>query len=501
MSYSIALTSETDEVLRTYLLRSDGQEDVCYALWYPSRGTERMTAIVCEPILPRDGDRQVHGNASTTSHYLGRALDLAEKRGAGVVFLHSHPFPGWQGMSQDDVETERRQAPGVKATTQLPLVGMTLGTDGIWSGRFWTKTAPRQYERNWCSSVRVVGGSGLEVSFNDGLLPRPAFREELKRTISSWGVESQESLARLRFGIVGVGSVGSIVAETLARMGVQHIILIDYDHVERHNLDRLLHANAEDALNHRRKIDVIGDALAKSATAATPRIDRLPFTVVEENGFRAALDCDILFSCVDRPWPRHVLNYLAYAYLIPVVDGGILIRTRHDRLRQASWRSHAVLPGRRCLVCIGQYDPSDVNVERRGDLDDPSYIEGLPKDHTLRRNENVFPFSVHLAASLVGQALHIALNPVGIANIGEQIYHFVDSSLDTERGTACYPGCYFPTIVGKGDSEALPITGVDPGATRARLSERTYAESNVPDSLLGDLISKVISCVRRAFRA
>jgi hypothetical protein len=252
-------------------------------------------------------------------------------------------------------------------------------------------------------------------------------------------------------------------------MGVQHIKLIDYDRVERHNLDRLLHAGVKDAATSRLKVDLIGSALQRSATAATPVIERRPLAVTEMDGFREALDCDVLFSCVDRPWPRHVLNYIAYAYLIPVIDGGILIRMRRGRLRNASWKSHAVYPGKRCLQCIGQYDPDLVNVERRGDLDDPSYIENLPTDHTLRRNENVFPFSMHLGSSLIMHALHIALNPVGIADVGEQIYHFTDGTLDHALGTECYEGCYFSSVVGKGDLEDLPITGVDPGAAKARL--------------------------------
>jgi molybdopterin-synthase adenylyltransferase len=468
MNYSIALTSTTNEILRKHLLRDDGQEDVCYALWYPGQGANRLTALVSEPVLPLENERHVHRNASTTSEYLSRVTALAMTKSAGIAFLHSHPWPGWQDMSRDDRATELRQAPSANAATGLPLVGMTLGTDGAWSGRVWVKVAPKTYERRWCESVRVIGDNGLEATFCDKLLPPPAFREELKRTISAWGEAAQQKLARLKYGIVGVGSVGSVVAESLARMGVEHIKLIDYDRVELHNLDRLIHASVDDAHAKRRKVDVIARALKTSATAAKPIFEKHPLAVTEEDGFRQALDCDILFSCVDRPWPRYVLNYIAYAYLIPVIDGGILIRKRGDLLRNASWKSHIVYPGKRCLACIGQYDPDFVNVERQGQLDDPTYIENLPVDHTLRRNENVFPFSAHLASSLVLHALHVALNPVGMADVGEQTYHFVDGTLDSDRGTICHENCFFPPIVGKGDSVGLPITGVDVGAAKIR---------------------------------
>ena len=357
MIHSVALTSDIHARLCGHLLQEPGQEDLSFSIWYPSRGRARLSALVHDTLLPVGGERLLHGNASVTPAYFERVLQRAMECGGGVAFMHSHLGPGWQGMSPDDVRTERAMAAQAKAVTGLPLVGMTLGTDGAWSARFWEKTGPALYERQWCNSVRVVGDSGLEVTFDDKLAPPPTFREELKRTISAWGIKKQQKLARLKFGVVGLGSVGSIVAETLARMGIQEISLIDFDIVERHNLDRLLHATKQDYINRRLKVNVIAKAIKKGATAKRFAASPIPYAVSEEEGFREALDCDVLFGCVDKPWGRYVMNLIAYAHLIPVIDGGIAVRTKFDgSILCADWQAHVAAPTRRCLECLGQYD-------------------------------------------------------------------------------------------------------------------------------------------------
>jgi molybdopterin-synthase adenylyltransferase len=131
------------------LLGLMGRKTFAYALWFPSQSSNRLTALISHPILPAENDRYVHGNASTTAEYLGRAIQAATERRAGIVFLHSHPAPGWQDMSEDDISTERRQAITAKPTTDMPLVGLTLGRDGAWSARLWIKTVPKTYERRW----------------------------------------------------------------------------------------------------------------------------------------------------------------------------------------------------------------------------------------------------------------------------------------------------------------------------------------------------------------
>ena len=116
-----------------------------------------MTALINEIILPLPGEREVHGNASFQPEYFERSLQLAKSRSAGLAFLHSHPSPGWQSMSSDDINAELSHSPAAHGITGLPLVGLTIGSDGAWSGRFWERRKPRSCERKPCTSVRVVG--------------------------------------------------------------------------------------------------------------------------------------------------------------------------------------------------------------------------------------------------------------------------------------------------------------------------------------------------------
>lgn len=459
VEYSVVLPCEVAGILEQHLLQHTRQgwrqEDLCFALWTPSTGSTRTTAVLQEVILPQDGERRLHGNASFYPEYLDRVADLALAKKAGIAFLHSHLTPGWQPMSDMDVTSERRMAPPMLGTTGLPLVGLTMGTDSALSARFWVRTGRQEFERRWCGTVRVVGDP-FNVTYMDRLAPEPKFKKALKRTYSAWGEAKQNLLARLHCGVVGLGSVGAIVAESLVRMGVETVSLIDFDEVKEHNLDRLLHATIEDI--GRLKVDVAAEHLITHATADEVDIRVHSKSIARPCGLEAALDCDLLFSCVDRPWPRQVLNMLAYAHHIPVVDGGIRVRVKpNGKMRGAEWRSHVAVAGRSCLECLGQYDPAYVTLERQGLLDDPRYIEGLPADHALRQNENVFGFALGAAGLMVSQFLSFVVQPVGMGNPGAQTYHFATGMMDTDVTNTCSVDCPFVAHSGAGDGFPFPL--------------------------------------------
>lgn len=466
--YSAALSTSLHNEALAHLLRPDGQEDLCFAVWFPSEGSKRTTALLHHLILPQENDRSVHGNASFSPGYFERALGEAMAVGGGVAFLHSHVGPGWQDMSSDDIRAEQSHAASTMGATGLPLVGLTLGTDGAWSARFWVKTAPRMYMRQWCTAVRVVG-EHFRMTFMEELRPRPRFKEAFKRTRSAWGDRVQSDIGRLHIGIIGAGSVGSIVAEALARSGVSRISLMDFDSVEELNLDRTLHAYLESARVEDSKVASLGRGLRKSATADGFEVDELEFSVGEEAGYRAALDCDIIFSCVDRPWPRAVLNMIAYAHLVPIIDGGIQVEVSKDgTLKRADWKAHIVSPDRRCMECLGQYNAGLVQGEREGWLDDPDYIKGLPEAHPLKRNENVIAFSLSTASFEVLQMLMMIVEPYGLSDPGRQQYHFVPGLLDEAKFDECDDSCLYPGLIAKGDRADYVVTGKHKIAEEAR---------------------------------
>ncbi|HZR02985.1 MAG TPA: ThiF family adenylyltransferase [Burkholderiales bacterium] len=438
---SVAMTGELDRALGQHLDKGPKQEDLTFAYWKASRGAHRYTGVLQRLNLPRNGERILQGNVAFTSDYLTRVL--AERPAdCGVALLHSHLGPGWQGMSEDDEVAERDRLGGLVASASgLPVLGLTRGTDGAWSGRFWFRSGRHKYERRWASTVRSVGRH-LRITYHPELRRRPSTPTSQAATISVWGKRAQEDLARARVGIVGLGSVGSIVAETLSRTGLQQLMLIDHDHIEERNLDRTLGAYPADIPKKLLKVEIAKRLVDASHTSARFSAIAINDGVHGKTGLANALDCDALLSCVDRPWPRHILNVLAYAHLIPVVDGGILVRVHDDRLLHVDWRVHTVGPEHACLYCLDAMRRSDVALDRDGLLDDPDYLKGLSQAERERYGRrNVFAFSLSVASHQVLQLVGLITGNERVGGRGPQTYHAYPGVMEIRDTSSCLPDC------------------------------------------------------------
>ena len=452
MRREVVMTDDVNQVAQDHLLRhfrqNEMQEDLCFGLWFPSQGKSRLSAVVQRIMLPRPGEVHLHGNASFEGRYVTRVLREARKYGAGLVLMHSHPATGWQDLSGPDICAERDEVAYPAHATGLPLVGMTTGRDGYWSARFWFKEQ-ESIAGAWCRKVRVPGRTRYKIYWRPSALEHLGETELLLRTIETWGVGTQQNIQNLRIGIVGVGSVGALVAETLARIGVSEITLIDHDQIKKHNLDRFLYGKKTRVGES--KVARARTEIEENSTAPSVHVRTVELGVENEAAYLEGLDCDLVVSCVDRPVARDVLNYIAMAHLIPVVEGGVAVDidpTSHT-FNSARWRSHVVVPGFACMRCTGQYSSSAVVAELDGSLDDPSYISNLPVDQRPQ-NQNVFPFSLGSASMQTNLMIRYLIGEDWWPVVQRQEYKYISARTRTSLQD-CSEHCSFRARVAAGN--------------------------------------------------
>ena len=300
--------------------------------------------------------------------------------------------------------------------------------------------------------------------------------------------------------MVGAGSVGLDISVRLAATGMISVGIMDFDNVEPGNLDRLIGASAIDAALGRAKTAVASRLMHTSATANEPRFTFYDHSVCEPDGLAIALDFDVIICCVDRPWPRIVLNQIAYTDLVPVIDGGISIDVFEDEagMRNATWRSHVIRPGRPCLVCNEQVNPSDVALEIQGLLDDPTYVAGASRQHGA--GQNVALLSVSAAASLLAQFVSLNVAPGGIGDPGPLQYLLSTHTLEhLAHITQC--NCLYEQAEATGD-ERQPLTGRHPVAEAHRASRGAAGVGRLTgwlDRLVTWMRHRVDRRVRRQF--
>ena len=113
-------------------------------------------------------------------------------------------------------------------------------------------------------------------------------------------VISYEKLKNAKVAVIGVGAIGSIVADLLARIGVGTIYLFDYDTVELHNIAG--QRFKEDDLG-KPKVKIIEQELKKINSEITILGDNIKIVTHTQ----LPKELDYIFSCVDNFTGRKVL--------------------------------------------------------------------------------------------------------------------------------------------------------------------------------------------------
>lgn len=133
------------------------------------------------------------------------------------------------------------------------------------------------------------------------------------------GAGGQERLRRARAVIVGAGGLGGTVLEILARYGVGHLRVVDFDRFDETNLNRQLLCTME-TLGANKAL-----AAAARARAIDPRlnIEASPERLTDANGAQLLASADIVLDCLGNLRDRFVVQRAAAAVGAPVVHAAV----------------------------------------------------------------------------------------------------------------------------------------------------------------------------------
>jgi molybdopterin/thiamine biosynthesis adenylyltransferase len=278
---------------------------------------------------------------------LDRVHNHALATGYGIVEFHNHQHgpPGFFHTDEDAL------APTVGYCLDL-LAGLpyaaAVWADGALHAEWWRRDADSCVERGQFDTVTVIGEQ-LRV-----LNAKPVFEERPARQLPLLGTRAQAALATLRVAVVGVGGIGSHIAQGLAYLGVRNVVLMDDDLVEITDLNRMVTAGYADIGQHKTVVT------RRRMRAIDPLINVWTAGGLTVTGEHPELeDIDLIIGCVDDDGPRNRLNQIATRTRTPYLDvaagaGGSVAPFA------VGGRVLLTTPQGPCLACLGVLDAAEI---------------------------------------------------------------------------------------------------------------------------------------------
>ena len=285
--------------------------------------------------------------------------------------------------------------------------------------------------------------------------------EHASRIAQTFGDATYHQLRSMRIGVVGCSGTGSIVIEQLARNCVGEMIIVDADHIENRNLNRIVNSTWADAQQGALKVEVMSRAVA--AMGLGTKVTTFANDMLTVEAATALASCDVLFGCVDSVDGRHFLNKLSSYYLIPYIDVGVRIDADgHGGIEQVCAAVHTIQPGGSSLLSRKVYSQADLdaammrrhNPRLYAQRKSEGYVRGARVDQPAVISVNM------LAASTAINELLARVHPYRVSPNSDFAVRRISISdhiagLDEQDGEPC---SVFNRYVGLGDQQ--PLLGV-----------------------------------------
>lgn len=252
------------------------------------------------------------------------------------------------------------------------------------------------------------------------------------------GAEGQAELAATTVAIVGMGGLGSPVAQQLAYLGVRTFSLVDFDVVTESSLNRLVGGVETDVAEQTFKVDVgkrMIEAIA-AASVVTPIKEKL--TAAEAQAAIAV--ADVVFGCLDHDRHRIELTEVCARSARPYFD----LATDVVGEDQSIYGGRVVFcDGTRCLVCLPELiDQRDLAASGLSDADKEadSRIYGVRREALSGTGPSVVSINGVVASLAVTEFMAFV---TGLRPAMGQLTYRADRGIVTHSTDVPAPGCYY----------------------------------------------------------
>jgi hypothetical protein len=385
------MTSEQHSQLMSHLFPGDGCEAVALLLC-GRRESESRPALVVRKVVPvpyascsvRTPDR-----VQWSTDVLDELIPEIWKSNASVIKVHCHPG-GFDCFSDLDDVSDQELATSFDGLFKEGRMhgSLVLLPDGSLFGR----TLQSGSIGDDLRSILVIGNN-IEVWSRQ----RVEQREDDRRTQQAFGAGTVRALSSLQVAVIGCSGTGSVVIEQLARLGVGGFVLVDPDHIEHKNLNRILNATWEDAEQGIAKVDVCRRTIKFLGRGQC--VLPLCMNLDKPEAVRAVAECDVIFGCVDTAEGRNLANRIAAYYLLPYIDVGVSLAANGvGGIATISGAINYYAPGLQSLLERGAITEAQIraeetkrtNPERFAELRKQKYIQGVVVDRPAVISVNTF---------------------------------------------------------------------------------------------------------------
>ena len=165
-----------------------------------------------------------------------------------------------------------------------------------------------------------------------------------------------------KISIVGLGGLGSVVAEHLVNMGFNNLVLIDYDIVEYSNLNRLVGAKYKDVEEKKLKVEIVKNHLLEINPFLN--IKTINLEVKSEEALAEILESNKVFLTTDNHSSRALVNDFCLKYFIPFISIGVNISIEDNNILDISGEIIKIFPGDKfCLRCLRRINQANLDYE------------------------------------------------------------------------------------------------------------------------------------------